>query len=59
LLSAPFVVNERYGTRCSTLLALEHSGALTVAERRFDAQGEPSGETECILNAGEWPRADR
>jgi uncharacterized protein with NRDE domain len=59
LLSAPFVVNERYGTRCSTIFALEHAGALTLAERRFDARGEPSGETEYILNAGEWPRASR
>lgn len=59
LLSAPFVVNERYGTRCSTVLALEHSGALTISERRFDARGEPSGETEYILNEGEWPRANR
>ncbi len=59
LLSAPFVVNERYGTRCSTILAIEHSGALTLAERRFDARGEPSGETEYILNGGEWPRTSR
>lgn len=59
LLSAPFVVDERYGTRCSTILALEHSGALTIAERRFDARGEPSGEAEYSLNEGEWPRVDR
>jgi uncharacterized protein with NRDE domain len=59
LLSAPFVVDERYGTRSSTILALEHSGALTIAERRFDSGGEPSGEAEYILNADEWPSAGR
>lgn len=56
-LSAPFVVHREYGTRCSTVLLLEHSGALTIAERRFDAGGAPSGESEYRLNAVEWPRA--
>jgi hypothetical protein len=26
-----------------------------LAERRFDASGEPDGETEFRLNANEWP----
>ncbi|HKZ73602.1 MAG TPA: NRDE family protein [Steroidobacteraceae bacterium] len=56
-LSAPFVVNERYGTRCSTVLLLEHSGALLMAERTFDAQGNLTGETEYSLNAADWPAA--
>jgi uncharacterized protein with NRDE domain len=38
-LSAPFVVHERYGTRCSTVLLVEHGGHTTMLERRFDAQG--------------------
>jgi uncharacterized protein with NRDE domain len=55
VLSSPFVLNPDYGTRCSTVLLLEPSGVLYVAERRFNAQGAPSGETEFQLNAGEWP----
>jgi uncharacterized protein with NRDE domain len=55
VLSSPFVVHPDYGTRCSTVLLLEPSGALYLAERRFDARGTSSGETEFKLNAGEWP----
>jgi uncharacterized protein with NRDE domain len=54
-LSAPFVVHPTYGTRCSTVLLLEPSGAAVMAERRFDPAGEPSGETEFQLNDTEWP----
>jgi len=55
VLSAPFVLHPEYGTRCSTVLLLETSGALFLAERRFDSRGLPQGETEFRLNAGEWP----
>lgn len=55
ILSAPFVVHPTYGTRCSTVVLLEPGGALHLAERRFDAAGEPAGETDLQLNAGEWP----
>lgn len=55
ILSAPFVVHPSYGTRCSTVLLLEGGGALYLAERRFDAAGERSGETELRLNGGDWP----
>lgn len=44
-LSAPFVLNERYGTRCTTVVLAEHSGRTTVLERRFDASGVQSGAT--------------
>jgi len=54
-LSAPFVVHPTYGTRCSTVLLLEASGAAVLVERRFDAAGHLTGETEFRLNAGEWP----
>jgi uncharacterized protein with NRDE domain len=43
ILSAPFVINPQYGTRCSTVLLLEHSGALRIEERSFDAHGHPAG----------------
>ena len=39
-LSSPFVVHERYGTRCSTVLLVEHDGRTTMSERRFDARRE-------------------
>ena len=55
VLSAPFVLNPVFGTRCSTALMLATSGALHVIERRFDALGEMSGETEVDLNATGWP----
>jgi uncharacterized protein with NRDE domain len=54
-LSSPFVLNPRYGTRCSTLVALEPTGACYLAERRFDPSGAPSGEAEYRLGPGEWP----
>jgi uncharacterized protein with NRDE domain len=54
-LSAPFVVHPTYGTRSSTVLMLEPAGAAFMAERRFDAAGVLSGETEFHLNADEWP----
>jgi uncharacterized protein with NRDE domain len=54
-LSAPFVLHPQYGTRCSTVVLLEPGGALYLAERRFDPQGEPAGESEFRLGPGEWP----
>jgi uncharacterized protein with NRDE domain len=56
-LSAPFVIHPSYGTRASTVLLLEPAGSTMMAERRFDAAGAMSGETELHLNAGEWPTA--
>jgi len=49
-LSAPFVLDETYGTRCSTVLTISTDDALRIAERRFDARGDSSGETEHVLN---------
>lgn len=44
-LTAPFVRNARYGTRCSTLVAVDHDGNGRIIERRFDADGTVTGET--------------
>jgi uncharacterized protein with NRDE domain len=55
VLSAPFVLNPDYGTRCSTVLLLEPSGAGYLSERRFNAAGTQTGETEFALAAGQWP----
>jgi uncharacterized protein with NRDE domain len=43
-LSAPFVQHPTYGTRCSTVVLIETTGALRIVERRFDAAGHLSGE---------------
>jgi uncharacterized protein with NRDE domain len=55
MLSSPFIRNERYGTRCSTLILLEQSGAVSLTERRFDPLGAVIGDSEVTLGAGEWP----
>jgi uncharacterized protein with NRDE domain len=44
-LSAPFVLNARYGTRCSTVVLTGHDGRTVAAERRFDAAGRQTGAT--------------
>jgi uncharacterized protein with NRDE domain len=51
-LSAPFVLDPTYGTRCSTVLTISYDDALLIAERRFDAHGDPAGESEYALNGG-------
>ena len=56
VLSAPFVLHPDYGTRASTILLLEPSGAGLLAERRFGPEGTLLGETEFQLAAGgQWP----
>jgi len=54
-LSSPFVTHPSYGTRCSTILMIEPSGNTVMVERRFAASGESSGDSEFLLNAGDWP----
>jgi len=49
LLSAPFIVSERYGTRASSALVL--GPTMHMAERSFDAAGRTIGE-----RAFSWPR---
>jgi uncharacterized protein with NRDE domain len=46
VLSSPFVLHPEYGTRCSTVVLLEHDGRVLVRERRFDPTGAVIGETE-------------
>jgi uncharacterized protein with NRDE domain len=50
-LSAPFVLDPEYGTRCSTILTMEDD-QLALVERRFDAEGRVSGQSEHRLNGG-------
>jgi uncharacterized protein with NRDE domain len=45
MLSSPFIVGERYGTRCSTVVTVDRSGRATLVERSFGPNGIPLGET--------------
>ena len=44
LLSSPFIVSDRYGTRCSTVLAIDRGGHARFVERTFAPDGAPSHE---------------
>jgi uncharacterized protein with NRDE domain len=44
-LSATFVVNDRFGTRCSTVLLIRHDGSMEIAEQSYDATGSVTGNT--------------
>ena len=43
--TAPFIRNPVYGTRCSTMVAVDHAGKGSIIERRFDSGGNFTGET--------------
>ena len=45
-LSAPFIVLPDYGTRCSTVVTIDNRGKVSFAERRFDAGGTRTGESQ-------------
>jgi len=51
-LSAPFVVHERYGTRCSTVVLVDRAGRTIVQERRFDPRGGESGSSRFEFATG-------
>jgi uncharacterized protein with NRDE domain len=42
-LTAPFIINEDYGTRSSTLLLWHASGNIDFIEQRFDLRGQDIG----------------
>lgn len=44
-LSAAFIRGERYGTRASTLVAIDRQGHGSIIERRFGPDGAPMGES--------------
>lgn len=45
LVSAPFIVDPDYGTRCATVVLVGRDGTIQVEERRYDAAGEATGRT--------------
>lgn len=55
VVSAPFIVNERYGTRCSTLLLVERNGRTVLQERRFDPAGVQTGTSRFEFTSAEVP----
>lgn len=50
-LSSAFIRGERYGTRASTIVAVDYDGATIVVERRFGPHGVALGETAIALEA--------
>jgi uncharacterized protein with NRDE domain len=48
-LSAPFVVHDRYGTRCTTVVLIDRNGRSTLHERRFDSRGTQTGASRLEL----------
>ena len=50
--SAPFIRHARYGTRCSTVVAINRDGDGVIIERRFDQAGLVTGETALDFR---WP----
>lgn len=47
-----FIRNPLYGTRCSTIIAVDHDGHGQIIERRFDHDGATSGQTTFDFH---WP----
>jgi uncharacterized protein with NRDE domain len=52
ILSPTFIVSPQYGTRCSTVMTLDHSGAARLVERSFDAAGTITGEVSHLFSTG-------
>ena len=55
VVSSPFIVNERYGTRSSSVLLVERNGRTTLHERRFDASAVQTGTTRFEFTSTEVP----
>jgi len=52
--SPVFIHDPIYGTRCSTVVAIDVEGRGIMIERRFDAEGAPTGDTSLAF-AWRWP----
>ena len=50
--SSVFIRNQTYGTRCSTVVLVDHSGQGKIRERRYDPGGDCVGETAFDFT---WP----
>lgn len=56
VLSAPFIVSERYGTRCSTVLTIDRDGNAQLIERSFDPSGAAAGQVAFAFAVDEGAR---
>jgi uncharacterized protein with NRDE domain len=45
-MTAPFIVQPDYGTRCSTVVLRDSDGRVRFTEKRFRADGETSGRSD-------------
>ncbi|WP_430427361.1 NRDE family protein [Parasphingorhabdus sp.] len=52
--SAIFIRNPAYGTRCSTVVAIDQAGGGMILERRFAPSGEAIGESKLSFS---WPNS--
>lgn len=55
VVSSPFIVNERYGTRSSIVLLVERTGRTVLHERRFDYEGTQTGVTRFEFKSADVP----
>jgi uncharacterized protein with NRDE domain len=55
LVSAPFIVNPIYGTRCTTVVMVDHEGMVRVEERRYSPDGETAGRTAIAFHTTRKP----
>ena len=52
--SSVFIRDEMYGTRCSTVVAIDRAGRGVIIERSFDAKAQRIGEVSLNFS---WPRS--
>jgi len=52
-ITAPFIVTPEYGTRCSSIVRADSDGGWQLLERRFDAAGKNTGESQYSFQIGE------
>ena len=52
-ITAPFIVTDDYGTRCSTVVRAEASGRWHFLERRFGPQGSEAGDSRYSFGGAE------
>ena len=45
-ITAPFIVLPEYGTRCSTVVLVDNDGRWRFVERRFDSNGQQTGDSD-------------
>lgn len=55
IVSAPFIVHERYGTRSSSVLLVERTGRTVLHERRFDPTGLQTGSSRFEFKSADLP----